>query len=1432
MNGHSQNGHSHPGYPHMGPREKELLELTLQLRDKAKMEEYAKFHGDKLINNPTISTVGLLNDLTRVLSNPSNWPAAVTALSSYLRRSPDGPSLALIGGTLANNSAKRQEIINSQVKKKYDVMLHPPLTYLGDAFQYRTADGKFNSALNPHLGQAGAPYAKTVPSTTAPLGALPDPSDIFDKLMARDKGRQSKSGFSSMLIYHATIIIHDIFRTNDNDKNISDSSSYLDLSPLYGYTDEMVRKVRDDKYGFGLLKPDTFAEDRLLRQPPGVCIILVMYNRYHNYAARQLYRINENGRFRVPTMYEETQLVSLIKMLLPKKDEPLLPYVQDMCKEYERLSKKVQAARPKDPPSRLLWLPDESPEEKLERENRNKAWQEATDAIEAFEAEELYTTFVTLAGQLEKLITDKARGIRTSKDLAPELAEKQAAAFEANCKKFEKDYDAAWKKLDDDLFQTARLITCGMYIQISIHDYLRGLMGFNQFNTNFTLDPTADFDQKKTTRGLGNQVTVEFNLLYRFHCAISLDDEEYTEEFMRKVMQFKNPKNTSLLDFIENVKMGRAMDARNKERNKIREPWEVTFGIPEDKSVPENQASSSGNSSDSGIAFNNTSSSAGDKGKRSKFKNFVRNPVTNLFDDKDMLDALTKSMDDPISNFGPCNVPKCLKPVEIMGIIQARKWQCGTLNDFRDFFDLPRHTSFESVTKNTDVQNALRDLYDSPDKIELYPGIFCESDAEMGLDPGPSQSSSALWSAIFSDAITLVRSDRFYTVDWNTNSLTSWGMKEVTPNNDICKSSVFHRLLQRAFPGWFPSNTIRFFHPFFTAEQNAKYAEAQGYKDWFKETVNHNDNKPVVAASVQKPEKPLYLRKYDDIQKVLMEDNSGKFTNPAYYYQANLPTAVRQVVDPERQTPPYSNKINEYVLKAEKSLSEYLNDLMKDMIKREAISMTTSTFQIDATRDFAIPVVTHYVAEFLGFGDKLVVDPIETKGLYAENEIYQHITNCQVFLSYSADETKWMQRRLAFRESMETLVGLTLRGTIWEANQWDITSLVFGKKKSNAMHDLGVFVAKEVLAYEKDQSKAAAILLLVCLDFAYNAVVSFTATLDGFMKDLYAAAAAVAVAADADDGSLDEILEDLSIHPPKWIQVQKYAFSDDPQAKEMFLKVVQKMVQSTVQQPIYRKVREEGAGEYTFDGKDVTLKEGQAIILDMAEAIAEVETDKVKTEFLMCQLNISDKYGVFSPQRFATISLTSMIKFVAQMRNPRRGHDTQGHLKKINLDPVYEGYANFMARKRVKWIEQQVNNMDNTKKAKAIFTDKVLRPKTDTYLTPSWDEFVPFPMTWKIRFDGFGESNYADPKNPYGKVVSKNLSLNSPPWYQPQGPSDHGGAFAGTVCVCAPSANKEVVVNGQGGDVHQHNCPCVGGKKEGHQPLTVQLSTGCGFGGQ
>ena len=90
----------------------------------------------------------------------------------------------------------------------------------------------------------------------------------------------------------------DIFRTNRQDANISDTSSYLDLSPLYGRNQETQDSVRT--FQDGKLKPDTFAEERLIGQPPGVCVMLVLYSRFHNYAAENIAAINEDGRFTLP----------------------------------------------------------------------------------------------------------------------------------------------------------------------------------------------------------------------------------------------------------------------------------------------------------------------------------------------------------------------------------------------------------------------------------------------------------------------------------------------------------------------------------------------------------------------------------------------------------------------------------------------------------------------------------------------------------------------------------------------------------------------------------------------------------------------------------------------------------------------------------------------------------------------------------------------------------------------------------------------------------------------------------------------------------------------------------------------------------------------------------------------------------------------------
>lgn len=109
-------------------------------------------------------------------------------------------------------------------------------------------------------------------------------------------------------------------------------------------------------------------------------------------------------------------------------------------------------------------------------------------------------------------------------------------------------------------------------------------------------------------------------------------------------------------------------------------------------------------------------------------------------------------------------VPLALRMVEVLGIRQARVWRTATLNELRRFLGLVEHKTFEAINPNPRIHEALRQLYDHPDNVEMYPGMVVEY-TKKPMAPGaglcPTQ---VIGSGLLSDAVSLVRGDRFYTV--------------------------------------------------------------------------------------------------------------------------------------------------------------------------------------------------------------------------------------------------------------------------------------------------------------------------------------------------------------------------------------------------------------------------------------------------------------------------------------------------------------------------------------------------------------------------------------------------------------------------------------------------------------------------------------------
>ncbi|KAL0258349.1 hypothetical protein SLS55_007525 [Diplodia seriata] len=76
------------------------------------------------------------------------------------------------------------------------------------------------------------------------------------------------------------------------------------------------------------------------------------------------------------------------------------------------------------------------------------------------------------------------------------------------------------------------------------------------------------------------------------------------------------------------------------------------------------------------------------------------------------------------------------------------------------------------INSDPKVAEQLRHLYDHPDYVELYPGLVTE-EAKEPMVPGVGIAPTfTISKAILSDAVVLVRGDRFYTVDYHPRNLT------------------------------------------------------------------------------------------------------------------------------------------------------------------------------------------------------------------------------------------------------------------------------------------------------------------------------------------------------------------------------------------------------------------------------------------------------------------------------------------------------------------------------------------------------------------------------------------------------------------------------------------------------------------------------------
>ena len=83
------------------------------------------------------------------------------------------------------------------------------------------------------------------------------------------------------------------------------------------------------------------------------------------------------------------------------------------------------------------------------------------------------------------------------------------------------------------------------------------------------------------------------------------------------------------------------------------------------------------------------------------------------------------------SALGAFNTAEPLWRIETFAVEQARTNRLDTYNSYRRQFGMTPAATFEDISKDPEVVALLRELYQTPDNVEFYPGLFATGDAEF-----------------------------------------------------------------------------------------------------------------------------------------------------------------------------------------------------------------------------------------------------------------------------------------------------------------------------------------------------------------------------------------------------------------------------------------------------------------------------------------------------------------------------------------------------------------------------------------------------------------------------------------------------------------------------------------------------------------------------
>lgn len=502
---------------------------------------------------------------------------------------------------------------------------------------------------------------------------------------------------------------------------------------------------------------------------------------------------------------------------------------------------------------------------------------------------------------------------------------------------------------DEEIFGTARLVNCGYFVNMILHDYLQAILGTIQADSDWTLDPRMEIKSLIGSPGkaIGNAVSIEFNVLYRWHASLSQTQTEWLEDKMAKGLPSRK------WDELDGVAFRKAIAALRKELNADDESDPRKWNL----SKYEVKRSSLGEPIEvnSGV--------------------YERDPATGRFRDEDIARILKDATNEVSGAFGARHTPAVLRWIDCQGMRTARDvWRACTINEFRTHLGLKTFETFEEWNSDPAIAKAMEDLVGNPDNMPLHVGLMGEEAKQPRLGAGlcPNYTISR---AILSDAVSLVRGDRFYTDSATADTMTDWGLKDCHPDpQDGSYGGMMQRLIINNLPNQYEFNDVALLFPFMVPEKIYSILSSLGPRKALNYTIESPTRYELVGFKTSDGIKGQTLvHEISDTERVQVERMSELFGMP------NMKSAIRGVYES---------------LEATLTGGEWKNfeRFIQERIRQASTQRnpTNADRTIDILRDVTNPLVSGWLAHMFGL--------VET-GLHSQQLLLNLLSDVYLYLN-------------------------------------------------------------------------------------------------------------------------------------------------------------------------------------------------------------------------------------------------------------------------------------------------------------------------------------------------------------------------------------------------------------------------------------------------